>query len=381
MSRPSNSSGSFEYSNEDLVSRQSQGQAQSSSFLFQQMLRSAQAQRNQGSASASSQPGSQASAAAASISRPLSNNDSDNENNARFNPRGPNVNSDRNLFAPDVSMRNSGVRGPSIRNSPENRGPWQQVSGNPATFRRDNNPAGPPLHQMLSLEQIAELIGARQGFQLPSQPVSSRSVGPLENPAVVRNLTNFLQKHRHHNISRIYKPCPDPEMVPEGRKVYSRTVLPNGQEVLASSVIMAPASIPSQPSQFQDVPLGLDPSALRQMTRCKFTNSMTKECCSICHSEFEVGDDILITRCPHRIHEDCGTEWFSRSFKCPQCSSDVGPSVNQRGVNGASSSAPGWFESMLNVNPPRPYDANFDGDSIESNSDESEEEEGEILLP
>lgn len=45
----------------------------------------------------------------------------------------------------------------------------------------------------------------------------------------------------------------------------------------------------------------------------------TEESCSICLMQFDVGDEILKTKCEHGFHKMCIETWLKTNIKCPLC--------------------------------------------------------------
>jgi hypothetical protein len=41
--------------------------------------------------------------------------------------------------------------------------------------------------------------------------------------------------------------------------------------------------------------------------------------CVICYGEIEEGDIVPVLPCKHKLHVDCGAEWFKRRPQCPMC--------------------------------------------------------------
>ena len=48
-------------------------------------------------------------------------------------------------------------------------------------------------------------------------------------------------------------------------------------------------------------------------------NNNTKNCdeCSICYEE--MNNDIVFTKCKHKFHKKCLSEWISYKNTCPKC--------------------------------------------------------------
>ena len=47
-------------------------------------------------------------------------------------------------------------------------------------------------------------------------------------------------------------------------------------------------------------------------------NSITS-CCSCCHENFELGEEVCQLHCTHIFHENCITLWFRKKTNCPIC--------------------------------------------------------------
>ena len=45
--------------------------------------------------------------------------------------------------------------------------------------------------------------------------------------------------------------------------------------------------------------------------------------CSVCLSDFAVGEELIVLPCLHRFHSECVLQWLERSVFCPICKSDV----------------------------------------------------------
>lgn len=161
-----------------------------------------------------------------------------------------------------------------------------------------------------------------------------RSMGPAENPAIIRNSAEFLQRHRNANIRTCFNATKPAQREGANKVFYVRTVNDTGREgsCSASMHVGEPEPIVEEPSPYQDVPRGLAPSALAAMPHIAFTASMDETQCPICFCDIEIGENIVITQCTHKIHADgCASQWFNQSTLCPQCRNDCGPSVNAPG--------------------------------------------------
>lgn len=55
-----------------------------------------------------------------------------------------------------------------------------------------------------------------------------------------------------------------------------------------------------------------------------------EQLCPICQEQFAAGDHILVLgRCSHLLHRDCGREWLLQySKRCPTCKTSVLPGDN-----------------------------------------------------
>ncbi len=53
--------------------------------------------------------------------------------------------------------------------------------------------------------------------------------------------------------------------------------------------------------------------------------AMKMQACSICQSEYEPDEVIMILPCEHHFHKDCAMEWLGKhSKKCPICKESIG---------------------------------------------------------
>jgi hypothetical protein len=179
-----------------------------------------------------------------------------------------------------------------------------------------------------ALRQPSDYVRSRLGNQVP---VAMRSAGPADNPAVIRNSAEFLQRHRNANIRMCFTASKPAHREGANKVFHVRTVNDTGREgsCSANMHVGEPEPIVEEPSLYQDVPRGLAPSALAAMPRIAFTASMDAAQCPICFCDLEVGDNVVITECAHKIHADgCATQWFDQSVQCPQCRNNCGPSIN-----------------------------------------------------
>ena len=61
------------------------------------------------------------------------------------------------------------------------------------------------------------------------------------------------------------------------------------------------------------------PSAIQSLL------TMDMQACSICQSEYEPDEVIMILPCEHHFHKDCAMEWLGKhSKKCPICKESIG---------------------------------------------------------
>lgn len=168
--------------------------------------------------------------------------------------------------------------------------------------------------------QVRQAIPVQQRYPIPVQ-----SAGPAENLAIIRNTAEYLQRHRNATIRSCYHPTKKPLIERSTKTLYVRTVKDSGREGTTSVVMnIACDPIAPEPSMFQDVPRSLAPSQLRLLPIGVFSASMAAEECVVCFSDYEVGDNIIITPCGHRVHTACATQWFEQSTSCPTCREPCG---------------------------------------------------------
>ncbi|KAF3774491.1 hypothetical protein EJ110_NYTH52992 [Nymphaea thermarum] len=56
----------------------------------------------------------------------------------------------------------------------------------------------------------------------------------------------------------------------------------------------------------------------------RFMKRLDDEVCGICHTEFSLPEDIIVTACHHPYHDACLSRWlFQGSYTCPLCRADV----------------------------------------------------------
>lgn len=66
-----------------------------------------------------------------------------------------------------------------------------------------------------------------------------------------------------------------------------------------------------------------DAAGTRHAAECVFGPFM--QACSICQSEYEPDEVIMILPCEHHFHKDCAMEWLGKhSKKCPICKELIG---------------------------------------------------------
>ena len=98
-------------------------------------------------------------------------------------------------------------------------------------------------------------------------------------------------------------------------------------------------------------------------------SEMKDEICTICVSEYEVGDQITKTKCNHVFHTNCISEWVKYKTECPVCRKSI-----QTIDESIKDSKEYNTSSQLPLNYPRlaAYD-----DEDEDNMDEGDDEEDE----
>ena len=55
----------------------------------------------------------------------------------------------------------------------------------------------------------------------------------------------------------------------------------------------------------------------------KYVKEVNDEPCPSCHEIFKDEEDIIITKCSHKIHKECAEIWFEHHSECPQCKESV----------------------------------------------------------
>ncbi|KAA6428738.1 MAG: zinc finger family protein [Trebouxia sp. A1-2] len=80
-------------------------------------------------------------------------------------------------------------------------------------------------------------------------------------------------------------------------------------------------------TSLEDVKLTAPPELLATMPldMCLKGGAWDNKACSICQSEYEPDEVIMILPCEHHFHKDCAMEWLGKhSKKCPICKESVG---------------------------------------------------------
>jgi hypothetical protein len=168
----------------------------------------------------------------------------------------------------------------------------------------------------------------------PRQGIPVRSAGPVENPAVIRNIAGYLQRHRNATVRSCYAPAKAPYREAANKVFTVRTVNDSGTERFCVANMHVGDEPVVAAQIYHDVPRGLAPSELRALPRSTFTASMDAEECIVCFADFEVGENITISQCGHRAHsEPCASQWFAQSTLCPTCREPCGRSVNEVASN------------------------------------------------
>ena len=69
---------------------------------------------------------------------------------------------------------------------------------------------------------------------------------------------------------------------------------------------------------------GIDPEIVRTLPTTK-AQSANCTCCSICCNDIEVGQEIIVLRCPghHAFHASCIKGWLLHKVSCPVCRSEL----------------------------------------------------------
>lgn len=85
------------------------------------------------------------------------------------------------------------------------------------------------------------------------------------------------------------------------------------------------------PIHMEDVKVTLEDEEIENLKRIKFGDisnegiDSDEKKCTICMTNYEDSDDILVTKCNHIFHEDCIKDWFKNySYKCPVCRTECG---------------------------------------------------------
>ena len=79
--------------------------------------------------------------------------------------------------------------------------------------------------------------------------------------------------------------------------------------------------------ELQDVEIGADEETIKGHTvEEKFsgeTDGGEVPTCTVCMSEFEVGDDVRKLKCGHRYHAACVDQWLKINKTCPMCKQEI----------------------------------------------------------
>jgi hypothetical protein len=75
----------------------------------------------------------------------------------------------------------------------------------------------------------------------------------------------------------------------------------------------------------EDVVVPLPAEIITQIPCGKFHNleNANETECSICKSDFEGNDHVMLLSCKHFFHESCIKRWFNQSVKSPICRKDL----------------------------------------------------------
>jgi len=79
----------------------------------------------------------------------------------------------------------------------------------------------------------------------------------------------------------------------------------------------------------EDLPSPVPPELVQALPTSKFTElnklnfSEENKYCTICQSNYEVGEQYLMLMCLHRFHQPCVSEWFKLKDTCPICKEQV----------------------------------------------------------
>ena len=76
---------------------------------------------------------------------------------------------------------------------------------------------------------------------------------------------------------------------------------------------------------------GLNQEIIDNLPIVKFTNRLKQqqERCTICISDFEVGEELKQLPCRHIYHLECVDSWLKQENKCPVCKGEVDISENK----------------------------------------------------
>lgn len=81
-------------------------------------------------------------------------------------------------------------------------------------------------------------------------------------------------------------------------------------------------------------PRGMTPEAIAALPMRKLTTSTEGEMCSICLSEFTLGEHARELPCHHVFHSACVDEWLQNKNSCPLCKQQVDSSVATPPIEG-----------------------------------------------
>ena len=66
----------------------------------------------------------------------------------------------------------------------------------------------------------------------------------------------------------------------------------------------------------------------------------SENCCAICLSDYESGEQLRVLPCGHRFHKACVDEWLRVNASCPTCRQHIVGDTEAEVENPVSSAAP-----------------------------------------